>query len=268
MNSSELKLKVESYWNAESCGTGVALAKKFSREYFDQIEEFRYNIEPEIFAFAQFTRHYGERLLEVGVGAGTDFLQWVRAGTKAHGVDLTQEAVDHVRHRLEAYGLSAEDVRVADAEHLPYADDTFDIVYSWGVIHHSPNMEQAFSEIVRCARPGGTIKVMVYHRHSLFVFYKWVLYALLRGRPFLSFADVLYQHQESIGTKAYTVGEIKSLAAASGTDIERIDVSVSPFYDLLSTRNVLVRFGAYAMACLLGHQRCGWYMRVELRKRN
>jgi len=228
---------------------------------------YRYRIEPEIFAFAQFTRYRGKRLLEVGVGAGTDFLQWVRAGTKANGVDLTQEAVDHVKIRLQVYGLSAEEVRVADAEHLPYDDDSFDIVYSWGVIHHSPDMEKAFSELVRCVKPAGTIKLMVYHRHSLLVLYKWVRYALLSGKPFLSFADVLYHHQESIGTKAYTVHEIKSLAASCGTDIERIDVSVSPFYDLLSTRNALARFGAYVLACLLGHRRCGWYMRVELRKK-
>ena len=95
-------------------------------------EGFRYQIEPEIFAFAQFTRYRGQRLLEVGIGAGTDFLQWVRAGAKAHGVDLSREAVDHVKHRLQVYGLSAEDVRVADAENLPYEDNTFDVVYSWG----------------------------------------------------------------------------------------------------------------------------------------
>src|SRR5262249_39377154 len=145
-------------------------------------------------------------------------------------------------------------------------DSSFDIVYSWGVIHHSPNMEKAFSEIVRCAKPGGVIKIMVYNRHSLFVFYKWVLHALLHGKPLRTFADVLYYHQESLGTKAYTAAEMRDLASRCGVDIVHIDVTASPYYDLLNTRNVIVRTIASALANVAGRERCGWYMRMEFRK--
>ena len=144
----ELKTRVKEYWNTEACGTDVAEAPKFSRQYFDQIEDNRYRVEPEIFAFAQFTRFRDQKVLEVGIGAGTDFMQWVRAGAKAYGVDLTEEAVEHAKKRLDAYGLSAEEVRVADAENLPYPDNTFDLVYSWGVIHHTPDTIKALEEII------------------------------------------------------------------------------------------------------------------------
>lgn len=157
----DLKARVHDYWNEAACGSTTTSKTKFSREYFDEIEAHRYRVEPEILSFADFPTARGKKVLEVGVGAGTDFLQWVKAGAHAHGVDLTSEAVDHVTARLDAYGLRAEDVRVADCESLPFEDDSFDLVYSWGVIHHTPDTHRALAEIVRVCRPGGTCKVMV-----------------------------------------------------------------------------------------------------------
>ncbi|MGH9522401.1 MAG: class I SAM-dependent methyltransferase [Terriglobales bacterium] len=204
INTETLKLAVRDHWNAQACGTQDVRESKFSRAYFDAIEEQRYEIEPYIFSFAQFTRHHGDKVLEVGVGAGTDFVQWVRAGAQAHGVDLTQEAIDHVRHRLQVYGLQACDFQVADCENLPFPDDMFDVVYSWGVIHHTPNTAMAFAEIVRVLRPGGTAKVMIYHRHSLVGLYEWLKWALLKGRPWHSVSWCFDHCVESPGTKAFT----------------------------------------------------------------
>jgi len=109
----KLKSRVKEYWNKNVCGTGAAEAPKFSREYFDQIEDLRYKVESDVFAFAQFTRYHGQKVLEVGTGSGTDFIQWVRAGAKAYGVDLTEESIEHVKKRLAIYGLAAEEIRVA-----------------------------------------------------------------------------------------------------------------------------------------------------------
>ena len=85
MNEERLKGQIKEYWNREICGTAVASSEKYSRQYFDEIEDSRYSIEPEVFSFAQFTRFRCQKVLEVGVGAGTDFIQWVRAGAKAYG---------------------------------------------------------------------------------------------------------------------------------------------------------------------------------------
>lgn len=257
------KQRVADYWEAESCGTGVTNAPKHSRAYFDEIEEFRYSVEPEIFAFAQFTRHYGQKMLEVGVGAGSDFLQWVRAGTAAHGIDLTREGVENVRQRLAVYGLRAADLRQADAEAIPHPDNTFDLVYSWGVIHHSPDTEKAFAEIVRVTKPGGTIKVMVYNRRSLQTFYTWVRHALLKGKPWRSFAEVLSEHMESPGTKGYTRSEVRAWASRHRLTVSQIDASASPFYDLLDGRGWAARTIATVLATLAGRSRCGWFLRME-----
>jgi ubiquinone/menaquinone biosynthesis C-methylase UbiE len=265
MNKSELKSEIIAYWNDQACGTIAAKSSKFTREYFEEIEEYRYAVEPEIFSFAQFSRFRDQKVLEVGIGAGTDFLQWVRSGAKAHGVDLTEEAITHVDHRLKQYGLSAEEIRVADAENLPYPDDYFDLIYSFGVIHHSPDTIRALEEIIRCTRLGGLIKIMVYNRRSLNALYLYLKYGLLAGKPFRSFSDVIYHHMESLGTKAFTIDEIKTILSNYPVRIRHIE-AIATSYDLLWNKNRLSRFFAYILACLLGYHRCGWFLTFELQK--
>lgn len=257
--------QVRNYWEQESCGAGIASQPKFSRGYFEEIERFRYSREPEIIAFAQFPSHRGETVLEVGVGAGTDFLQWCKAGAEAYGVDLTEESIHNVRERLAVYGFAA-DIRVANAEALPYPDASFDTVYSWGCIHHTPNTEQALSEIARVTRPGGAVKVMVYHRHSLFACWFWIKHALLKGRPWESIAHVLRNNLESAGTKAFTRSEIEGMASRCGLTIHYIDTTCTAC-DLLTFQPWPARAIAKAVAFLLGTKRCGWYMRIDMEKR-
>lgn len=267
MNTTNLKEQVRSYWNKASCGTEFINQQKFSSSYFEEIEEFRYTIEPEIFSFAQFTRYHNKKMLEVGVGAGTDFLQWIRAGAQAHGIDLTQEAIDNVQQRLALYNLKPEELLVADAEQLPYENNYFDLVYSWGVIHHSPNMEQCLNEIIRVAKPGGTVKVMIYNRRSLFAYYRYILCALFKGKPFQSLKTVLFNHQESPGTKAYTFKEIKKLISTLPVELTSLKAPVTQ-HDLLYYKNKFWRSVAYGFACLLGWNRAGWFMMIELKKKN
>ncbi len=265
MNDIDIKQEVFSFWNDAACGTYAASSSRFSKQYFEEIEEFRYRIEPEIFSFAQFTRHRDQKILEVGIGAGTDFLQWVRAGTKAFGIDLTEEAVQHVKHRLQVYGLSAEEVKVADAENLPYPDDFFDLIYSWGVIHHSPDTIRALAEIIRCTKPGGHIKLMLYNRRSLMALYRYLQYGLFQGKPFRKVSEILYHHQESKGTKAYTFSEINSIMDQYSVEIKHLNAQVTS-YDLLRNKSFVFRLLAYSLACLWGFHRCGWFITIELQK--
>ena len=120
-NRAYLKEEVRRFWNRASCDTEAADSPKFSREYFEEIESFRYVDQAFIHSFAQFTRYHGKKVLEVGFGAGTDFIQWVRAGAFASGVDLTQEALDNLEHRIKVYELPfPEKIQLADAERLPF----------------------------------------------------------------------------------------------------------------------------------------------------
>lgn len=261
----EIKQQVQNYWNEQPCGTQFAESEKLTIEYFNDIESHRYSVEPEIFAFAQFTRYYGQKVLEVGVGAGTDFTQWVRSGAKAYGLDATPQGVEHVQRRLELYGLVAEEVRVGDAENLPYSDNNFDLVYSWGVIHHTPDTPKCFREIVRVTKPGGRCKIMIYHRNSLLTYFFWAKYALLKGKPWLSFDKVLWNHMESIGTKAYSQKEVEKILA--GQPICNLKIKpVLTYYDKMT------RFGGWQYligriaAYLLGGDRVGWFLTIEFEK--
>lgn len=265
MDKQSLKQEVYHYWNQASCGTEVAHNKKFSKEYFDEIEAYRYAIESEIFSFAQFTRYRNKKVLEVGIGAGTDFVQWVRAGAQAYGVDLTQEAVENTQTRLMLENIYAQELRVADAENLPYEDAQFDLVYSWGVIHHSPDTIKCLEEIIRVTKSSGTIKLMLYNRRSLFALYRYMLAGLLKGKPFQSIASVLYHHQESKGTKAYTFKEIKKIMSNYSIQIISLQAPVTK-HDLLFYKAKPFQWLAYLAACALGWNRSGWYMMIELKK--
>ncbi len=262
----DIKQDVHDFWNSQACGTQFTDKEKYTKEYFEEIEENRYKVSPEIFSFAQFTRFKGKKLLEVGIGAATDFLQWVRAETIAYGVDLTDEAIEHARHRLELYGLQAEDLRVADSENLPFEDNTFDVIYSWGVIHHTPNTPKALEEIVRVCKPGGTCKVMIYHRHSLLAWFFWLKHALLKCRPWKSLSWVLWHHMESIGTKAYTKKEVREML--KGKPIENLEIKpLLSYYDKMERFNKLFRFAAGCFIRLFGHENTGWFLTIQFNKK-
>lgn len=266
MNQEQLKKSVKQYWNTAACGTEFISKEKFSPAYFQAIEDFRYSVEPEIFAFAQFSRFNGKKVLEVGVGAGTDFVQWVKAGAQAYGIDLTEEAIAHVNQRLYHQGLNAAEVRVGDAEQLPYMDNTFDLVYSWGVIHHSPDTLESLKEIVRVAKPGGKIKIMIYNRNSLFAFYQYLQHALLRGKPFRSVSKVLYQYQESPGTKAFTFTEVQTMLKNLPVKVIQHKAPITN-HDLLYYKSKPFQWLAYFLACICGWNHAGWFMLIELEKK-
>ena len=210
MESDQLKHEVKNFWEQEPCGSGFGESTKYTKEYFDEIEEHRYRVEPFIHQFAQFTRYCGKKVLEVGVGAGTDHLQFARAGALLSGVDLTDAAIEMVAKRLALEGLKS-DLRRSDAENLPFESDSFDYVYSWGVLHHTPDTEKALAEVHRVCKPGGKVCIMLYHRRSLLALQVWLRYGLLRLRPFRTLKDVIFHHVESIGTKSYSLREMEHL---------------------------------------------------------
>ena len=202
---SDLKQQVCDFWTEASCGEELYLKGDRPEDFAAQAEA-RYRLEPYIATFARFEEAGGKDVLEIGVGLGADHQRFAEAGARLRGIDLTQTAIDHTRKRLSGFGLESE-LRVADAEALPFADDSFDIVYSWGVIHHSPDTPRAAREILRVLRPGGRFAVMIYHRHSMIGYMLWLRYALLRGRPLTGLDEIYAKYLESPGTKAYTPAE-------------------------------------------------------------
>lgn len=171
-------------WMHDPCGAKYGEKYKFAtREFFDEVERHRYQEYapwmPTVMGFNEFA---GARLLEIGCGMGTDLLQFARGGAHCTGVDLTPRSLEISQLHFALYGMYA-DFLLADAEALPFADESFDVVYSNGVLHHTPDTERAVREVHRILRPGGVAKVMLYHRHSLYYWSEIILHrGLLRGQ--------------------------------------------------------------------------------------
>jgi SAM-dependent methyltransferase len=160
-----LKERVRAFWQANPCGVKFADAEPGTRRFYELVEAHRYATEWHIPSAADFAGTRGLKVLEIGCGLGTDGAQFAKAGADYTGVDLTGAAVELSRKHFKLFNLPGN-FQTADAEKLDFADESFDLVYSHGVLHHTPDTAKAIREIHRVLRPGGRAIVMLYHRNS------------------------------------------------------------------------------------------------------
>lgn len=203
------KAAVRDFWEEASCGEALYLGGH-SRQYFIEQSRVRYELEPYILDFAEFDFYRDTVVLEIGVGLGADHQRFAEAGAILYGIDLTDRSVTHTYERFKILRLKSM-LQVADAENLPFTSESFDLVYSWGALHHTPDTRKAINEVFRVLRPGGTMKVMIYHKYSLVGYMLWVRYAFLKFRPMTSLQEIYSKYLESPGTKAYSIAEAEKL---------------------------------------------------------
>ncbi len=165
--------QVATFWNTEACGTQFVAAARDERDFYAQYRHFRYQTEWHIPEFVPFAKMRGQKVLEIGCGNGADGAMFAQHGADYTGVDLTEAAVAATRKHFAALNLPGE-FRTANAERLDFADESFDVVYSYGVLHHTPEPARALAEVYRVLKPGGRAYVMLYHRHS-FNYYARIL---------------------------------------------------------------------------------------------
>ena len=182
----EEKVRAREQWGQDPCGAEYDREHELGTlEFFDSIEQHRYSQYapwmPRVMGFNDFR---GARLLEIGCGMGTDLLQFARGGARCVGIDLTPRSVEITRHRFALYSAPGS-FMLADGEQLPFASETFDVVYSNGVLHHTPDTAGAIREVHRVLRHDGTAKVMLYHRHSLNYWFEIILRRGVVGGEFL-----------------------------------------------------------------------------------
>jgi ubiquinone/menaquinone biosynthesis C-methylase UbiE len=165
--------RIRDFWDRRPCNIKHSSRPLGSREYFDEVEARKYFVEPHIPRFAEFEKWRGKRVLEIGCGIGTDTINFARHGSWVVAVDLSEKSLEIARHRAEVFGLqdnirfyqgSAEELRSV----VPV--ESFDLIYSFGVIHHTPHPERVVDELVHFAGPGTTLKIMVYYRYAWKVF--------------------------------------------------------------------------------------------------
>jgi 2-polyprenyl-3-methyl-5-hydroxy-6-metoxy-1,4-benzoquinol methylase len=169
--------RVRDFWNAVPCNIRHSTKSVGSREYFDEVERRKYFVEPHIPGFADFPKWAGRRVLEIGCGIGTDTVNFARAGARVTAVELSDESAALARQRLDVFGLADRvTIHVGNAEELPkiLEPQTFDLIYSFGVIHHSPHPRRIVEHLRNYMTPQSELRLMVYARVS----YK--LFAIMR----------------------------------------------------------------------------------------
>ena len=164
--------EIRDFWQGHPCGAELVgdMSGETRGEYkafFERYDHFRYSTEPHILKNLDLIDFAGKRVLEIGLGQGTDAEQIARRGGIYTGVDLTEESVKRVKMRFSLKELAYESIEQASALDLPFDDNAFDIVFSHGVLHHIPEIVRAQSEVARVLRPGGKLIAMLYAKWSL-----------------------------------------------------------------------------------------------------
>ena len=223
------KRRVRNRWEREPAGTrGVERSDR--RSFFEQMLTERTEMHPYLSEFAGFDSAADERVLEIGIGPGNDFQRWVESDADVVGIDITDSATKLTKERLDLFEVDDEGYAVlkADAENLPFRDETFDVVYSFGVFHHTPRMREALSEAHRVLRPGGELRTMIYAVPSWTGFLLWLRHGLLAGRPTIGQKEAIFHNLESRGTKAFRDEEVRSMLSESGFVVRDMRRALAP----------------------------------------
>jgi len=212
--------RVREFWNQRPCNFRHSPLPVGTREYFDEVEARKYFVEPHIPPFADFPRWTNQKVLEIGCGIGTDTINFARQGAQVTAVDLSEKSLEIAQRRVEVYGLQ-DRVRFfqGNAEELEsfLPVEQYDLVYSFGVIHHTPKPERALAQLRKYVHRDSVLKLMVYHRYAWKVL--WILLAFGKGR-FWQLSDLVARYSEaqmgSPVTYIYTPREARQLLMQQG----------------------------------------------------
>lgn len=262
---------VQRYWDARPCNVRHSPQPVGSREYFDEVEARKYLVEPHIPGFAEFDRWTGRRVLEVGCGIGTDTMNFARAGANVTAVDLSGESLRLAEERARVMGVHQQVEFVqANAEELAsvLGERTYDLVYSFGVVHHTPHPERALAQMRALTEPGGTLRLMVYHRRS------WKVLAVVArdGGRFWRADELIAMHSEAQTgcpvTYAYTRRQARELVERAGFRVRTLRVDhVFPYRirDYVEYRYVKEPYFRLLPAPLFRafERRFGWHVMID-----
>jgi SAM-dependent methyltransferase len=190
---------VRRYWDAHIHDLDVSTADPGTPQFFADLEQYRFAKLHHLPWLIDFDGYRGRQVLDVGCGAGTDLMRFARGGAVVSGVDISSSAIALAKAHFAQQGLAA-DLREADGERLPFADDAFDLVYAHGVVQYTTDDRALVAECRRVLKPGGTAVFQVYNRIS------W-LNALSK------LMKVGLEHEDAPVLKKYSLSEFRALLA-------------------------------------------------------
>ena len=172
--------RVHSFWNTEACGTHFVEHAASEKEFFEKFREYRYRTEWHIPSLVPFAEAKDQKVLEIGTGNGAEAVMFAVNGAIYTGVDLTEAALEATQRHFAVMGLKGT-FQQENAEQLSFANESFDWVFSHGVLHHTPNVQAALDEVHRVLRTNGRAIVMLYHKRSFNYFLRIMTYMRVRA---------------------------------------------------------------------------------------
>lgn len=158
---------VKRFWDRRPCNIRHSNAPIGTKTYFDEVEARRYFVEPHIPNFCEFESWQNRRVLEIGCGIGTEAVNFVRGGASYTGLELSEESLRIAQQRFSLFELPGRFI-LGDAEEADkyFSDETFDLIYSFGVLHHTLDIQNALRSMKALSHVGTKIKVMIYANES------------------------------------------------------------------------------------------------------
>lgn len=161
--------KIYNYWNSRPCNIKHSTKEIGTKEYFDEVENKKYFVEPHILTFANFAKWKNKKVLEIGCGIGTACISFLKENAIYTGIDLTDSAIELAKKRIDVYNYTA-DLYVMNAE-IELPKDKYDLIYSFGVIHHSINPKKIIENAYNVIKDDGEFRLMLYSKWSYKLFW-------------------------------------------------------------------------------------------------
>lgn len=257
MTQNNIEEKIKKYWNSQPCNIKHGQSELGTPEFFREVSERRYRVEPHIAEFAGFHLWAGKRVLEIGCGIGSDAEEFAKAGAEYVGIDLSEQSVILSRNRFNVLGLEGE-FHIKDAS-KSFADlGEFDLVYSYGVIHHFPGIDKIIANVKEVLAPGGEFRFMVYAKNS------WKYAMIQKG---------LDQFEAQAGcpyAQAFSKDEIRQLLT-EGWHVERLRQDHCFMYNVDAYKQGRYELEPWFEAMSESHRQAvreylGWHLLVKARK--
>lgn len=254
-----LEQEIKDYWNRQPCNVKHGTSPVGTRKFFEEVTAKRYRAEPHNLDFPKFHEWRGKRVLEIGCGIGTDAQQFAQHGAHYVGIDLSDESLALAKKRFEVFELEGEfyNIDMSDLDALKKLGK-FDLVYSYGVIHHFPNIEKIIDNVHSILNTGGEFKFMVYAKNS------WK-YAMIRKG-----LDQFEAQPNCPYAEAFTGEEVEQLLG-NKFKIERLRQAHCFMYNIEKYKQGLFEFEPWfeQMSELMREaikEYLGWHLLVKARK--